>query len=531
MNKTIIINISGIVFHIEETAYDTLRNYMIDVKKHFGISHESQEIVEDIENRIAEMFSETLAEGKKEVITAADVDLVIARMGRVEDFENDPVEENSNYSDTFIKPAKKLLRDPDDKYIGGVCSGLGYYFGIGAKWVRLLFVLLVIFGGSGVLIYLILWVVIPKANNRISRMQMRGEPINLHNFQRNLEDEMSGLRSVLKGTADTNKNALNSLGDIIVKTLKIIIKIIAGIIIIGLIIALIVLIVSVFATFEFFGKGHEMSMFPVNVFEEDVRNNLLICLFFLAAVPIIALMGLITNLFFNKKIIGRYFGFALLLIWVVSAGMGIIYGTRVAKDFQSESKVLETRLIGNFENYEFIVDDVSQITMYDTTNRNEAFQESIAKRGQLISQEMNKVFVRVIPIDPNQAANLDIHFFSKGNSYEDATNRIERIHYEYAINDNILHFNNQVLLPMEEPFREQSVNLEVSLPVGSKLLLDRKTSYYVRRADFSGCLLNYEKVLGTSPQKLEWIVKPTGLECAVEAPILEENDPQDNSGI
>lgn len=529
MNKTIIINISGIVFHIEENAYDTLRNYMIAVKKHFGISHESQEIIEDIENRIAEMFSENLTEGKKEVITAADVDQVITRMGRVEDFENDPIDESSTYSEPYIKTAKKLLRDPDDKYIGGVCSGLGYYFGISAKWVRLLFVLLVIFGGSGILIYVILWLVIPKANNRISRMQMRGEPINLHNFQRNLEDEMSGIRSVLKGTAEQSKSTVSTLGAFIVKILKTLIKIVAGLFILGLIGALITLIISVFATFEFFGKGHDMSMFPVNVFEVEVRDNLLICLFFLAAVPIIALIGLISNLFFNKKIIGKYFGFALLMIWVVSAGMGIVYGTIVAKSFQSESKVLETRLIGNFPVYEFITHDVSQIIMNDSTNRDIAFQESIAKRGKLIIQERSKVFLRVIPVEANQLANLDIHYYSKGSSYEDATKRIERIHYEFSINENVLHFNNEILINENEPYREQGVSLDVSLPVGSKVLLDRQTSQYVRRTDFNGCLINYEKVLGTRPQKLEWTVTPTGLECSIQAPEETEENTDDST--
>lgn len=527
MNKTIIINISGIVFHIEENAYEILRNYMIDVKKHFGISHESQEIIEDIENRIAEMFSEKLTEGRKEVITALDVDQVITRMGRVEDFENESINEESSYSETYIKPAKKLLRDPDDKYIGGVCSGLGYYFGIGAKWVRLAFVLLVLFGGSGILLYIILWAVIPKASNRISRMQMRGEPINLQNFQKNLEDEMSGLRSVFNTTANQSKNAINSLGDFIVKVLKIFIKVIAGFFILGLIAALITLIVSVFATFEFFGKDHNMSMFPVNIFEENTRNSLLTSLFFLAAIPIIGLIGLISYLFFNRVLIGKYFGFALLLIWVISAGMGIVHGTRVAKEFQSESKVLETKLIGNFPTYEFLVKDVSQIRMNDSTNRNTAFKESIAKRGKLINQEMSKVYVRIIPVEAAQNAYLDVNMYSKGHSYEDATNRIEKIHYEYSLRNNFLEFDNQLLIPFNEPFRDQKVNLEVSLPVGSRLILDEFTSSYVRRADFNGCVTNYEKVLGTRPQKLEWIVTHKGLQCSVELPEEELENSQE----
>ena len=81
MNKTIIININSIVFHIEEDAYEILRSYMIDIKRHFGRSEDSKEILEDIENRIAEMFSERIHSGKKEVIGIDDVNQVIAQMG------------------------------------------------------------------------------------------------------------------------------------------------------------------------------------------------------------------------------------------------------------------------------------------------------------------------------------------------------------------------------------------------------------------------------------------------------------------
>src|SRR5690606_22459698 len=87
MNKTIIININSIVFHIEEDAYETLRSYMIEIKRHFGKSEDSKEILEDIENRIAEMFSERIQLGRKEVINMEDVSLVISQMGRVSDFE------------------------------------------------------------------------------------------------------------------------------------------------------------------------------------------------------------------------------------------------------------------------------------------------------------------------------------------------------------------------------------------------------------------------------------------------------------
>src|SRR5690606_16739889 len=120
MNITIIINTNGIVFHIEEDAYDVLRNYMIDVKKHFGYTADSHEIVGDIENRIAEMFTERIVQGKKEVVTMQDVNDVITQMGRVSDFAADEAEESYASAAEMddvppVSGQRKLMRDPDDK--------------------------------------------------------------------------------------------------------------------------------------------------------------------------------------------------------------------------------------------------------------------------------------------------------------------------------------------------------------------------------------------------------------------------------
>ncbi len=202
MNKTIIININSIVFHIEEDAYEVLRRYMIEIKKHFGRTPDSGEILQDIENRIAEMFSERIQLGKKEVISMTDVEEVIAQMGRVSDFENAEDLSGENHEEhTQVKEEKhspyghkKMMRDPDDRIIGGVCSGLGYYLGIEVKWVRILFVLFFLFGGSGVLLYIVLWAFMPVASSRADRMAMRGEEPTLQNFKKSFEDEIENYR-------------------------------------------------------------------------------------------------------------------------------------------------------------------------------------------------------------------------------------------------------------------------------------------------------------------------------------------------
>src|SRR5476649_439635 len=162
MNKTIIININGFVFHIEEDAYEILKNYMTDVKRHFLNSADSHEITTDIENRLAEMFTDILAHENKQVIVEQDVTSVIEQMGSVEDFDYPEDEQHLGDALYPYSGTRTLFRDGEDHLIGGVFAGLAYFFGTQPVWFRLAFALAFFFAGAGVILYVILWIVIPK---------------------------------------------------------------------------------------------------------------------------------------------------------------------------------------------------------------------------------------------------------------------------------------------------------------------------------------------------------------------------------
>ncbi|MCW5912547.1 MAG: PspC domain-containing protein [Cyclobacteriaceae bacterium] len=171
MKKNISINISGIIFHIEEDGYETLRKYLDSIKRYFATFEDSSEILADIESRIAEIFLAKLHEGKQ-VITAEDVSSLVATMGSVSDFKAAEEQElageyTSSAKETFTSSessatTRKLLRDQKRKILGGVCAGLAHYFNIDPVWPRLLFALLVLGSyGSLIIIYIILWIFIP----------------------------------------------------------------------------------------------------------------------------------------------------------------------------------------------------------------------------------------------------------------------------------------------------------------------------------------------------------------------------------
>ena len=201
MKKTVNTNINGISFVIDEDAYNELDKYLTSIRKHFKNKKGSEEIVSDIEARIAELFQQMLS-SKKQVLNIEDVNKVTEQMGQPSDFEAEPEEENYDAEATGFN--KRLYRDLNDRMIGGVCSGLAAYFHIDTVWIRLLFVIAVISGLSP-LAYIILWVIIPAARTVSERLEMRGDPVNIDNIEKSIRKEMNDLRDKFDDFADQTR--------------------------------------------------------------------------------------------------------------------------------------------------------------------------------------------------------------------------------------------------------------------------------------------------------------------------------------
>ena len=195
MNKTININLASTFFHIDENAYELLKSYLNKLEKAFTKSQGKEEILRDVEVRIAELFQER-KKNSDYVITVEDVEEVIKILGQPEDFITEEEAENETQTQTA---SKKLFRDPDDKYIGGVASGMGYYFGIDTTWIRLLWLLFGLFSaGTIILIYIVLWILIPEAKTTADKLSMKGEPVNIATIEKKIREEFEEVSSKIK---------------------------------------------------------------------------------------------------------------------------------------------------------------------------------------------------------------------------------------------------------------------------------------------------------------------------------------------
>ncbi|MBT8271054.1 MAG: PspC domain-containing protein, partial [Bacteroidia bacterium] len=175
MNKTVNINLAGIFFHIDEDAYLKLQRYLDAIKRSFTDSQGRNEIISDIEARIAELFNERV-QNDKQVVSVKEVDEVITIMGQPEDYMVDEEifddEPKTQYKTT--SSGRKLFRDKDNAYIGGVSAGLAHYFGIDALWIRLAWIVLFFGAGTGILLYILLWILMPVAETTSDKLAMTG---------------------------------------------------------------------------------------------------------------------------------------------------------------------------------------------------------------------------------------------------------------------------------------------------------------------------------------------------------------------
>lgn len=190
MKITVSINLGGYSFNIDEDAYAELKRYLKNLQLHFAGEESSAEILSDIETRMAELFRSKL-NNYKQVVTIEDVYQVIKVLGTPEDISDD---ERRTTRDKFSSPGyHRMYRDTDHRAIGGVCSGIASYWDMEIWIVRLVFLILA-FMGIGILIYLILYIVLPEAKTTAEKIEMKGNPVNIHNIKDSVKKEFETVR-------------------------------------------------------------------------------------------------------------------------------------------------------------------------------------------------------------------------------------------------------------------------------------------------------------------------------------------------
>jgi phage shock protein PspC (stress-responsive transcriptional regulator) len=516
MNKTVTVNIGGIIFHIDENAYEKLNRYLESIRSYFKTSDGGEEIVHDIESRIAEMFSERIKDSKQ-VIVMLDVDHVMNVMGKPEEFVNEGASLEEETEKIYVK--KRLFRDPDDKVLGGVCAGISKYLGIDPIWLRLAFVVLTLLGvGSFIIIYIILWVIMPKATTITEKLQMRGEPVNITNIQKSAKEELEGIRKkfgdITDDTKEWGRNAgpyvqsggqkvANLLGDILKFLLKAILKLIAVFfILIGLIVIAAVLI-GLFA-----GIGALGIAFPIlaaSFFASELQQILsYLAVILVIGIPFLALIYIGIKVLFNIPYKNKIFGSVALGLWFVGIIIASVLAAQISSNFSYREAVREN----------IVFDYVTSDTLYLNLNKRTDVGKnniSFGDENTFGITEDDRIFLPNVEMDikPSNTNQFELEqtISARGKTQREALANARNVKYNLTLQDSMLFFDNGFLLDRNEKFRAQKVKLILKVPVG-------KTIYLAHGME--DIIYDIDNVTSTYDRHMighKWQMLPEGLTC------------------
>ena len=490
MNKTISINLGGFFFHIDEDAYSKLTRYLDAVKR--SLSPEGRdEIIKDIESRIAELFQEKI-KNEKQVISTKEVDDMITIMGQPEDYkiDDEPITNNTK-SFNAQYTSKKLYRDKENSIIGGVLSGISHYLNIDPIWLRIFMAILLVFFGSGFVIYIILWIIIPEAKTTTQKLEMRGMPINITNIEKKVKEGIDDITSRISDI-DTEKMMHNvkngsqrvgsTIEDIIMTIFKIIGKILGGFIVMISSVSLIALLVG--TIFMFFSTTMDHVHMPWNEYLKAENYTdfpmwiLYIFSFFAFAIPIFFFLLLGMKLLVNNlKSIGSYAKYSLLGLWILSIVFLIYFGLRQASEVSYEAKVVDKKEIIIAQN------DTLKIKMRNNDFYNKGFNHHTDFRFTVDENDnevvySNNIKIHLMKTDQNNPF-IQIEKMANGSSYNDAKSRAQKITYNFDIQGNIINLDNYLVTDRVNKFRDQEIHIYIYIPKGTIIYPDETISDYL----------------------------------------------------
>ena len=322
MNKTVSISLAGFSFMIEEQAYEKLNKYLHALRNSLE-KDEADEVMYDIEIRIAEIFRENL--DKREVVNSDDVEKVIAQIGTPEAIEGQS-EENAERENPQEKTRKELFRDMKKGKIAGVCAGLAQYIGLDIALMRIAWIVLCICSvGFSLVAYIILWVAVPEAETASDFLKMQGKPINF--------DSLKEAGQKVNSFYNENKSEIAKTGAGIWKVVRVILGWIMVILAVKTLIVLVSFILVFLGVWDFqlFGRYQDLEEF--NFFfdlNKETKYVFIAIVIFAILIPIVVFTEL-SIILFSPKTKVKYWSFSVgfLTIWLLV--LGIYFGFLVSK--------------------------------------------------------------------------------------------------------------------------------------------------------------------------------------------------------
>jgi phage shock protein PspC (stress-responsive transcriptional regulator) len=525
MNKTVTVNLGGIVFHIDEDAYEVLHQYLESIKGHFHTSEGKDEITSDIEARIAELFTEKLKSGRQ-VIVLADVNEAISVMGKPEDFSGEeksndapPLEEKFQSSGTTTK--RRVYRNGDEKIVGGVCSGISSYLDIDPLWLRLLFAVMFFGFGTGLLLYIILWIVIPEAKTTAQKLEMKGEKVNVENIEKNIKEEMDNLKKKFEDFKKDAKNMTSKdktekvrgvFGNIVHAFVQIVLYAVnvfakfIGIffIILGIVICIILmrLMLGISGIMPVADSDLVRLFFDTRseLFWASLGTSLLI------GIPFLMLMYKGFRLLFNIKNRNKTLNAIAASFWIIGVVICSILFFNMINNY-SEKAVVRMDTPIKQPNGDVLYLDVNRNS---TDEWNSKFHfNTININGLWVMNGKTMVSNVDLKIQKSSSDKFELIKVqsSRGKTFKDASDAANAITSEVVQQDSLLILPDDYMLEATGKFRFQNLTYILKVPVGKSIYLEPKTKHILDDID------NVTDTRDADMVGRKWIMSDRGLKC------------------
>lgn len=512
MKQTVTANISGIIFHVEVDAFEKLEQYLSTIRSYFENVEGQDEIMTDIEARIAEISKNA----KAEVVRMEEVKLVIETMGEPEQFIEDNAENQSAKSKQAPPRRKKLFRDTEDSLIGGVCSGLGHFFGIDKIWFRAAFLIAVFVGfGSGVIVYLILWIIVPSPANAAEKLEMKGESVNVNSIGKIIKEEFESLKKKVDQNNEGSfsrklKHGLLKVVQFFSNLLHFILKFL------GKFIALILLIFSastlltlLFATI----------MGPINLNFNNISMNLIdwadfralffhsdlaywsvaIGLVLFLIIPLFGLLFLSIKVLFNLSLPAKNFSIISFALWVVSL-IALLLGVGFsASHFASKAELDEVVPLGHIET--------------DSLHLNiKPFQEQYSKNIVGLQLSEDKIYNNEVLFEfvagRKSTYQLILVKESRGKNKQKAKELAEAVNIDFKIVEDTLSFSPYWWTNRSNKFSFQELTIQLAVPIGKQIYIPQEMSHWLAGIKNMNHMMHPQDMV-----EHYWIMTPKGLKC------------------
>jgi phage shock protein PspC (stress-responsive transcriptional regulator) len=530
MKKTLTINLGGFIFHIDEDAFNKLELYLSTLRRQFSKTSGGDEIIADVETRMAELFKERNGD-TKEVINAIDIEEVISILGKPEEYLHDEdytTEDNSFSSNKTY--SKKIHRDVDNRMIGGVASGLAAYMNISAVWTRLLFVAL-FFSGFGLFLYIILWIVVPSARSTAEKLQMRGKPVTLSNIENFVRDEAHAVGDSVKSMGQkareydrfpTNLVGLigqffNGVFEIAKLVLKFLFKAIGFVFLLIAFIALGSLATALFIGVDLNSSHYTINeifdLFQLVSIDSGIYNALTFGLSLLVLGPLFLIVYYGIRLVFGVDPLNRGVRRGLALLSFIGLIIFISSAFRITKNFKSEAYYAnEKKLDLKSSSYrlEVLMDDIYY--NFDEDFNNDFWTVS---KGQS--------YFKGIKLDIRKSIKgytyLETEISSRGRNRQAAQENLKSIDYIVEVDSGQIVVSNYYGIKKAKFFRMQEVDHILYMNVGDTVFLSKSTQGLIYD------ITNINSYYDWDMSEHYWTMTEQGLLCAdcdESADLLEE---------